>query len=188
MERRVAFALGFVTGGALSAGAVAVGAMAIGALAIGRLAIGRLTIREMTVGRLRTGASLPDNRSVPRGTIVPEVPVRDVEGMTDWLSTAFGFTLRVGMGAHRAQLNAGDGAVVLTDSKRHGILVRVANVDAMHARAVAHGATIVRAPADYPYGERQFTCEDPNGQHWTFSQTIADAAPEAWGGMSGELG
>jgi len=36
--------------------------------------------------------------------------------------------------------------------------------------------------ADYPYGERQYTVEDPGGHRWTFSQTIADVAPEKWGG------
>jgi uncharacterized glyoxalase superfamily protein PhnB len=42
----------------------------------------------------------------------------------------------------------------------------------------------VQAPADYPYGERQYTVEDPGGNRWTFSETIADVAPEEWGGAS----
>jgi uncharacterized glyoxalase superfamily protein PhnB len=33
-----------------------------------------------------------------------------------------------------------------------------------------------------PFGERRHTVEDPWGQRWTFSQSIADVAPEAWGG------
>ena len=56
--------------------------------------------------------------------------------------------------------------------------------DAHHARARRAGATIVAAPADQPYGERQYTAEDPAGHRWTFSETIADVAPEAWGGSS----
>jgi hypothetical protein len=35
------------------------------------------------------------------------------------------------------------------------------------------------------YGERQYTCEDPGGHRWTFSQSIADLEPEEWGGTSG---
>jgi uncharacterized glyoxalase superfamily protein PhnB len=45
----------------------------------------------------------------------------------------------------------------------------------------------VQAPADYPYGERQYTVEDPSGHVWTFSQTIADTDPRNWGGTPVEL-
>jgi hypothetical protein len=41
----------------------------------------------------------------------------------------------------------------------------------------------VSSPADYPYGERQYTAEDLAGR-WTFTQAIADLAPEGWGGTS----
>jgi uncharacterized glyoxalase superfamily protein PhnB len=41
----------------------------------------------------------------------------------------------------------------------------------------------VAAPADFPYGERQYTVQDPGGHIWTFSQTIADVDPAAWGGV-----
>jgi uncharacterized glyoxalase superfamily protein PhnB len=52
-------------------------------------------------------------------------------------------------------------------------------------RARARGARIVAEPQDFPYGERQYTTEDLGGHHWTFSQSIADVAPEEWGGTSG---
>ncbi len=39
-------------------------------------------------------------------------------------------------------------------------------------------------PTDFPYGERQYTAEDPAGHQWTFSQTLADVAPEEWGGIT----
>jgi len=42
------------------------------------------------------------------------------------------------------------------------------------------------APADHPYGERQYSAEDPAGHRWTFSQTIADVDPTDWGGEVGE--
>ena len=54
-----------------------------------------------------------------------------------------------------------------------------------HARAARHGARILAPPADQPYGERQHAAEDPAGRRWTFSQTIADVAPEERGGVSG---
>ena len=48
-------------------------------------------------------------------------------------------------------------------------------------------ARIIREPADHPFGERQYTVEDFGGHEWTFSQTIADVAPEERGGESGQL-
>jgi hypothetical protein len=32
-----------------------------------------------------------------------------------------------------------------------------------------------------PFGERVYTVEDLAGHRWTFSQSIADVAPEQWG-------
>jgi uncharacterized glyoxalase superfamily protein PhnB len=41
---------------------------------------------------------------------------------------------------------------------------------------------ILSPPADYPYGERQYSVEDLGGRRWTFSQSIADSDPASWGG------
>jgi hypothetical protein len=49
--------------------------------------------------------------------------------------------------------------------------------------AAAYGATIVRPPTDFPFGERPYTAEDPVGHVWTFSQRLADADPAHWGGV-----
>jgi len=38
-------------------------------------------------------------------------------------------------------------------------------------------------PTDFEYGERQYAAEDPAGHQWTFSETLDDVAPEAWGGV-----
>ena len=93
-----------------------------------------------------------------------------------------------------------DGAIVLTQRTRDGasdaetvhgaassVLIRVADVDPHHAQAARFGAQIIGPPADYPYGERQYTCEDVGGHRWTFSQSIADVAPNEWGGVAGML-
>jgi len=132
------------------------------------------------------------NRSMPRCTVIPELGYSDVGAAIDWLCGAFGFTLRLRIADHRAQLNVGDGAVVLTchpepDGRAHAVMVRVDDVKAHHERATRHGARILRPPADYPYGERQYTAEDFGGHVWTFSQSIADVAPDQWGGTPGEL-
>ena len=138
------------------------------------------------------------NRSIPRCTVIPELAYPSVGEAIAWLCEAFGFTLRLRIGDHRAQLHVGDGAVVLTELRvgegndghqeaAHSVMVRVEDVDRHHERAKARGARILRPPTDYPYGERQYTAEDPGGHRWTFSQSIADVAPEAWGGTPGQL-
>jgi uncharacterized glyoxalase superfamily protein PhnB len=66
-------------------------------------------------------------------------------------------------------------------------MVRVEDVNAHCARAMQHGGRILREPTDYPFGERQYTVVDCGGHCWTFSQSIADVAPEEWGGTAGQL-
>jgi uncharacterized glyoxalase superfamily protein PhnB len=39
-------------------------------------------------------------------------------------------------------------------------------------------------PTDFEYGERQYAAQDPAGRQWTFSETLADVAPEEWGGTT----
>jgi uncharacterized glyoxalase superfamily protein PhnB len=135
------------------------------------------------------------NRSMPRCTVIPELAYPNVVEAADWLCDVFGFSLRLRIANHRMQLNVGDGAVVLTAQAAadrpletaHGVMVRVEDVDGHHAHAFARGARILRSPADYPYGERQYTAADPGGHCWTFSQSIADVNPEDWGGAPGKL-
>lgn len=40
--------------------------------------------------------------------------------------------------------------------------------DGLFARAVAVGATVVRAPRDEDYGSRDFVVRDPEGVYWSF--------------------
>ena len=129
------------------------------------------------------------NRSMPPATVIPELAYSEISAAIDWLTAAFGFTLRLRIGDHRAQLHVPpDGAVVLTAladgtvDHSHAVMVRVEDADAHHARAVSHGAHILRSPTNYPYGERQYTAADLAGHIWTFSQSIADIDPLDWGG------
>jgi uncharacterized glyoxalase superfamily protein PhnB len=130
---------------------------------------------------------------MPAATVIPVLAYDDVREASAWLCAAFGFEERLRIGEHRAQLVVGDGAVIVnkrrdqTDGTTlpmggHEIMVRVDDVDSHYERAQAHGARILQAPTDFPYGERQYGVEDPGGHVWTFSQTIADITPEEWGG------
>ena len=133
------------------------------------------------------------NRSVPEATIIPVLAYPDVLEATDWLCNAFGFSVRLRIADHRAQLVYGDGALVVTgggtgDAASHSVLVRVEDADAHHEQAAAAGARILNPPTDYPYGERQYNAEDLAGHRWTFSQSIADVDPTEWGGTPVDLG
>lgn len=128
--------------------------------------------------------SLAHNRSMPGAAVIPVIGYLDVEAAGLWLCETFGFTMRLRIGAHRVQLTWRDAAIVLSRMATAGgafsLMLRVPDVDA-HRQRAAH-ADIVGEPADHPYGERQYTVRDPWGINWTFSQTIADVAPESWGG------
>jgi uncharacterized glyoxalase superfamily protein PhnB len=112
------------------------------------------------------------------------------------LCAAFGFAERVRIGEnHRSQLTFGDGALIIGDVRgdrhpprpgeaTHSVMVRVADARAHCEHARAYGARILTEPTDHEYGERQYNAEDPAGHQWTFSETLADVAPEEWGGES----
>ena len=74
---------------------------------------------------------------MPSSTVIPVLAYPSVAEAVAWLSAAFGFTLRLGIGDHRAQLEAGDGAVVVTGGAsadagtgRDSVMVRVEDADA----------------------------------------------------------
>lgn len=129
---------------------------------------------------------------MPPCTVIPELVYDDVGEAVRWLCDTFGFAVRWQAGDHRAQLSYGAGTVVVTEPRTsralpglQSVMVRVDDADAHHARARDRGARILAAPRDFPYGERQYSVEDPAGHHWDFSQSIADRRPEEWGGTSG---
>jgi quinol monooxygenase YgiN/uncharacterized glyoxalase superfamily protein PhnB len=146
------------------------------------------TITEPVGGH---GLSIPyrSNRSMPTAVVIPELAYPDVREAVEWLCRVFGFSERLQIGSHRAQLTFGDGAVIVTAAATesadlsHAVMVRVADVDSHYEQARRQSASISHPPTDYPYGERQYTAVDLYGRRWTFSQTIADIDPAIWGGQ-----
>jgi hypothetical protein len=59
------------------------------------------------------------NRSVPTATVIPVLAYTDVVEAADWLCSSFGFTVRLRIADHRAQLVYGEGAVIVTDGGRN---------------------------------------------------------------------
>jgi uncharacterized glyoxalase superfamily protein PhnB len=135
------------------------------------------------------------NRSIPDAAVIPVLRYPDVPAAVAWLCEAFGFSERLRIADHRVQMTFGSGALVIANgassaapptdpvpSKAHSVMVRVVDLERHRERAERAGARIERPPADYPYGERQYTAVDPWGGVWTFSESIADVDPADWGG------
>lgn len=131
-----------------------------------------------------------ENRSAPPGPVVPWLTYRDVSQAIAWLSGAFGFTECLQTppepdgSIHHAQLGVGAGSVVLTsgaDIQPANLFVPVEDVDAHCERSRRFGANILNPPKTHTYGERQYSVQDPGGHRWTFSQSVADVDPQAWG-------
>jgi uncharacterized glyoxalase superfamily protein PhnB len=120
--------------------------------------------------------------------IFPALRYQDAPAAIDWLARAFGFERLVvhpgpdGTVAH-AELALGGGVVMLGSTKpdtyggrsprevgevSQSPYLWVPDVDAHHARAVAAGAEVFRAPEDTGYGSREYSCRDPEGHVWSF--------------------
>ncbi|MFJ9828200.1 VOC family protein [Streptomyces sp. NPDC101160] len=118
--------------------------------------------------------------------ICPTLLYKDAKAAVARLTEAFGFTADAvfededGRVMH-AELSYGNGTVMLgskgtgsafdramSGAGPVGVYVRVADVDAHHARAVAAGAEIVMPPTDQDYGARDYMARDAEGNVWSF--------------------
>lgn len=125
------------------------------------------------------------NRSVPPCTVIPVLIYPDPGVAAEWLSKAFGFTVRLRIANHRIQMKAGDGCFTIAEGnvvpeRSHITQVRIEDALAHCERARQNGATILTEPVDHMYGERQYNAEDFFGHRWDFTQTLADVDPTAW--------
>jgi len=117
--------------------------------------------------------------------VIPTYRYRDAHAAIEFLERAFGFE-RVnvfpadgGPVVDHAELRFGDGWIMLGSVRDGGAELSAApgtgtayvvadDVDALHQRAVAAGADIVRELADMDYGSREFAARDPEGNVWSF--------------------
>lgn len=134
------------------------------------------------------------NRTMPACSIIPVLAYADLPNAINWLCKCFGFTERWRVGHHRAQLKYGNGTIAVTEQSEIidavvsvAVMVQVNDVQQHYEHALQQGVNIISEPTDLPYGERQYTATDIGGYTWTFTQSIADLAPEDWGGVSGCL-
>jgi uncharacterized glyoxalase superfamily protein PhnB len=132
------------------------------------------------------------SRTTGSASVVPELVYADVEEAIQWLCDTFSFSELWRVDGHRARLAFGNGVVIVADDdpsngralpgdgglRSYSIMVKVENVDAHHDHARRHGARVLSPPTDYSYGERQYSVQDLAAHQWTFTQAIADLAPE----------
>ena len=124
--------------------------------------------------------------------ISPLLVYRDPRAALDFLERAFGFETRMAVetetGAMPHSESVFEGGVVIIvgppagpaaspldlDGRMTGhVHVQLqAGIDALCERARGAGARIQREPADQAYGDRVFTCLDPEGHSWSFGQTL----------------
>jgi uncharacterized glyoxalase superfamily protein PhnB len=131
------------------------------------------------------------NSSMPPGIIIPVLAYPDINRAVEWLCETFGFKERLRIGNHRVQLTFGDASVVviggapetIPDGTSYELMVVVEDVDTHYLHAKESGAKVLHPPETYPFGERQYSVKDLAGRHWTFSQSVANVAPEDWGGV-----
>jgi uncharacterized glyoxalase superfamily protein PhnB len=115
-------------------------------------------------------------------TVFPTLKYDDAHAAIEFLTTALGFERHAvyetddGKVAH-AELRHGDGMIMLGSRKTEGELyetgravtyVVVDDPDALHDRAKAAGAEILRGLSEQDYGSRDFTAADPEGNVWSF--------------------
>ena len=129
---------------------------------------------------------MPESRS----TVIPAYRYRDAKAAIDWLCTVLGFERKAvydgpdGTVGH-AELTLNGGMIMLGSAKddEHSkrfktpaelggmetcsSYIVVPDADAVHARAVAAGAEIIRPLQDTPYGSREFAVHDPEGHSWS---------------------
>ena len=123
----------------------------------------------------------------------PSVRCGDTRALIDFLVAAFGFEEQFsvpgedGKGIIHAQIRwPGGGGVMLGDAEGGdadhlalpsgpiSVYVATDEPDAIHDRAVAAGATIVRNLTDEEYGSRGFSAADPEGNVWSFGTYAGD--------------
>ena len=131
-----------------------------------------------------------------RASVVPLLWYDAPRAAIDWLEKAFGFEAVMVVAADdggviHSELALGNGAVYVVGPPGVGSSDKAAapqslggrntqsicvnlteGIDAHCERARAAGARIEREPADQPYGDRVYTCVDPEGHPWAFCQPV----------------
>ena len=135
---------------------------------------------------------------IPEGchSLTPYLVVRGAAAAIDFYKTVFGATehYRIhgpGGTIGHAELTIGDSRLMLADetpamgaiapppagTKSFSLALYVEDADAVFARAVGAGATVIGPVRDQFYGDRSGTFTDPFGHLWTVATHKEDVSP-----------
>ncbi|MFC9969037.1 VOC family protein [Nocardia ignorata] len=124
-----------------------------------------------------------------RGAVWPCLAFTDARAMIEFLATAFGFEATAVYArdddpsiVEHGELRWSEGGGIMFGSTGRdddspfctrppgvaNIYLVTDNPDALHTRATAAGATIIRELRDEDYGSRGFSAQDPEGNLWSF--------------------
>ncbi|MFE3543650.1 VOC family protein [Nocardia sp. NPDC059177] len=129
-----------------------------------------------------------DTTTNTQTAVWPCLAFDDARAMIEFLTTAFGFTeiavyareddpsvvehgeLRwpAGGGIMFGSTARDDSPFATRPAGVASLYLVTDDPDALHARATAAGATIIRGLRDEDYGSRGFTAADPEGNFWSF--------------------
>lgn len=128
--------------------------------------------------------------SIQQSTVIPAARYRDAKKAIEWLCTVIGFERHAvyegedGSVMH-AELKLGGGMFMLGSARddafgkgfkapdelggveTRSVYVTVQDVDAVHQRALASGAEIIRPMQETDYGSREFSMKDFEGHSWS---------------------
>jgi PhnB protein len=149
--------------------------------------------------RTMTEAAKPNPIPDTYRRITPSLIVQGAAKAMEFYAGVFGAIERMrfagpgGTVAH-AEIQIGDSVVIVEDEDPYrgttappagGLpgtpvfqFIYVEDVDAVVARAVELGATLVRAPQDQFYGDRDGFIVDPFGHGWTVATHVEDVSPD----------
>jgi uncharacterized glyoxalase superfamily protein PhnB len=140
-----------------------------------------------------------------RPALMPAIFYRDPRAALKWLAEAFDFELFMlienddGVLVH-SEMRYGDAAVIIgnewsadhqspasvggrnTQTTHIGIST---GVDAHCERARKAGAVVITDPETQFYGDRTYSCKDPEGHIWTVSQNVQEVTREEAEAASG---
>jgi PhnB protein len=157
---------------------------------------------------MMTAAAKPNPIPDRYRRITPSLIVTGAARAIEFYADVFGATERMrfpgpgGTVAH-AEIQIGDSVVMVEDEDPHrgttappagGLpgtpvfqFIYVEDVDAVVARAVELGATLVRAPQDQFYGDRDGYIVDPFGHGWAVATHVEDVGPDELARRTGAL-
>ncbi len=145
---------------------------------------------------------------IPEGypQVTPYLCIDGAAAAIEFYGTVLGATERMRMPGPEgkighAELQLGDSVIMLSDEwpemgvrspKAVGgtpvmLSMYVEDVDAVFDRAVAAGATPVRAVETQFYGDRSGQFEDPFGHRWNVASHVEDVSPEEMARRSAEM-